>query len=254
MNQPIRCAYTISDILATLDEADLTDPYNWFFDLEHPYFYTAGSAITLFADETRWAMVFEKTGFSPRAGYPEMDLYYFGNCLQNLDKAGLDGRFTCNVKFLPLIPFELIDELTEEYDLIKRSVKSVMVHGNSVSINQDPDAYEKRGIELSTIENPNRLIDYRSLVRYWADTEPESLLAPESDLRTCLPDDLPRLMRIDEWHHKQYSPEYNLGEKPSSYETYRMMAEVIAQKDTTHWKPTLKSNNAWRNWPEAGSL
>ncbi|GAB4051003.1 DUF7003 family protein [Spirosoma litoris] len=246
--------YTDSDILVALDEADKHDTYNNFLDLEHPYVYTAGSAMNLFADSTRWAIVFEKSGFSPRGGYPGIDLYYFGNCLHNLDKQGAYNQFTSNMKLLPLIAPELMEDITEENDLIKRSISHLTIRENSVSISQNPDAYEKRGISISTFENPKRLIDYCSLIRYLADTQPESLRATSSELRTCLPQDLPCIMSIDQWHHKSYSAEYNYGVKPSEYETYRMVAQILATQDPTRWKPTLEPNNDWRNWPEAGSL
>jgi hypothetical protein len=246
--------YTVSDILASLDEADKNDCYNWFFDLEHPYMYTAGSAITLFADVTRWAIVFEKSSFSPRAGYPTIELYYFGNCLLNLDREGADGQFISNYKSLLLLAWETTETITDNYDLVKRSTTTVNIREKKVSVNQNPDDYEKRGIEISIIDNPNRLIDYSSLLRYWADTQPDTLLATDAELRTCLPADLPRLMQIDKWHHQSYSVEHNTGFRPSSYETYPMMAEVLVTKDTTRWKPTLQPNNDWRNWPEAGWL
>jgi hypothetical protein len=246
--------YTVADVLAAFDEADKNDPYNSFFDLEHPYVYTAGSAMTLFADSTRWAVVFEKSGFAPRGGYPEIELYYFGNCLHGLDKERSTKQFTSNVKYLMLIDLSLADSITDHFDLVKRSATSVTIRGCVVSINQNPDEYKKRGIDISDYENPNRLIDYRSLVCYWADTQPDALLATDAELRTCLPPNLPRLMQIDTWHHKTYLPQYGQGMAPSTYETYRMVAEVLVSQDPTRWKPTLIPNNGWRNWPEAGSL
>src|SRR5262245_38181837 len=45
-----------------------------------------------------------------------------------------------------------------------------------------------------------------------------------------------------------------LGYVPSSYETNRLIAEVLETKDPSRFKPTLKPNNHWINWPEAGAL
>jgi hypothetical protein len=251
---PTIMPYTVTDILAALDKADANDLYNSFFDLEHPYVYTAGSAITLFADSTRWAIVMEKSGYNPRAGYPQIELYYFGNCLQNLDRAGSKEQFVCNMKWLLLLDWETVQNLTDHADFIKRAFMEVNIRGRMVRINQNPADYERIGIQIDTLDNPNRLIDYTSLLRYWADTQPSVLLATETELRTCLPADLPPLIRIDKWHHKQYSVEHGVGVKPSNYETYRMMGEILVKRDISRWKPTLKPNNDWRNWPEAGSL
>src|SRR5690606_12484622 len=55
--------------------------YNFFPDLEHGYFVTAGSRIHLYADSTRWAIVFEKSGYENRGFCGGIDLNYFGNCI-----------------------------------------------------------------------------------------------------------------------------------------------------------------------------
>ena len=76
---------------------------------------------------------------------------------------------------------------------------------------------------------------------------------------------MPKLMHISQWHQKGYyknkyltSPTTyaveEIGTKPSDYETFRMIADVLVSRDTTKWKPTLKPNNDWRNWPKAGSM
>lgn len=36
-------------------------------DLEHPYFYTANSRLSLFADDANRTIVFEKSGYANRA-------------------------------------------------------------------------------------------------------------------------------------------------------------------------------------------
>ena len=60
--------YSNKDILKELDRAFIEENiYNSFLDLEHPYFYTAGNQINLFGDESRWAIVLEKTGYDNRA-------------------------------------------------------------------------------------------------------------------------------------------------------------------------------------------
>ena len=87
----------VQKILEELDD-DSNNPYRFMPDLEHGYFYTAGSRITLFGDENRWAFVFEKSGYSNRGGSVDIELNYFGNCLVNLETAGMNGMFVCNTK------------------------------------------------------------------------------------------------------------------------------------------------------------
>lgn len=42
--------------------------------------------------------------------------------------------------------------------------------------------------------------------------------------------------------------------RPSSYETWQLIAKVIATKDSKQYKPTIKANTHWTNWPESGSM
>lgn len=42
--------------------------------------------------------------------------------------------------------------------------------------------------------------------------------------------------------------------RPSSYETWQLIAKVIAANDPMQYKPTLEPNTQWTNWPESGNL
>ncbi|PUZ29722.1 hypothetical protein DCC81_09860 [Chitinophaga parva] len=111
--------FTEKEILDQLDEPflDLHAPsgppwlvpprarsqHTFMLDLEHGYFETAGSYIHLFADEERWAIVMEKTGYNNRSDYIESELVYFGNCVAQV------GEY--NMLMLPLIDTWLPDDL-----------------------------------------------------------------------------------------------------------------------------------------------
>jgi hypothetical protein len=58
--------------------------YNFFLDLEHGYCETAGNRIHLYGDSTRWAIVFEKSGYQNRGTSAEIQLDYVGNCITSL--------------------------------------------------------------------------------------------------------------------------------------------------------------------------
>jgi len=42
--------------------------------------------------------------------------------------------------------------------------------------------------------------------------------------------------------------------RPSTYETWQLIAKVIATKDPSQYKPTLEPNTHWINWPDSGSM
>ena len=42
--------------------------------------------------------------------------------------------------------------------------------------------------------------------------------------------------------------------RPSSYETWQQIANVIATREPSKYNPTLKANTHWTNWPESGSM
>ncbi len=179
-------------------------------------------------------------------------LNYFGNCLVNLNKAGLNDIYTCNTKYITLISGEDFEKVEGDFKLVSKEAKEIKIKNSEFPIEHDKQKYKNSGIEIQNFDNPNDLIDHQSLIRYLDDRTPEVFKATEEELRTSIPGNLPLLLKIDKWHHKSYS-EYG-GHKPSSYEIYQMIAKVLESKDIAKWKTTLKPNNDWRNWPEAGSL
>lgn len=254
------------EILNYLESYD-QETYHFHIDFEHPYFYTAGTRLTLFADKNRWAIVFEKSGYSTGNNCGEIELAYFGNCLQNL-KSGIAGDdTTSNIKSVILInatDLEQIDD-GEFEELVSKSKDKIKVRDTLLSLEHDTSKYRAKNIKLQDYDNPNGLVDFPSLIRYLDEEHPAVFRATDEELRTCLPSDLPKLMQINQWHHKAYYKNKHLtspttyaveeiGTKPSDYETYRMIADVLVSRDTTKWKPTLKPNNDWRNWLKAGSM
>jgi hypothetical protein len=257
-------SFTQKDILENLEETD-QETYHFFIDFEHPYFHTAGSRLTLYADEKRWAIVFEKSGYANRGYRGEIEMNYFGNCLTNLESVGSSDASTSNMKSVTLINNEEIERIEEDMnELVSKKIKQVKVRDSMLDIEQNKSVYKSKGI-VAAYDNPNNLVDIPSLIRFLDEQHPNLFRATDKELRTCLPPDLPKLMQIDEWHHEAYtkyknmtSPTYYhyqvIGKKPSDYETYKMIADILVSRDTTKWSPTLKSNNNWRNWPNAGYM
>ena len=256
--------FTQRDILDYLERYD-QETYHFFIDFEHPYFFTAGSRLTLYADASRWAIVFEKSGYSTGNSCGEIEFDYFGNCLKNLTSQIPGDTTTSNMGHVILIDNKDLEQIEDGFELVAREKRNIKVRDTLLTIEQDQSKYLARGINPKHYNNPNKLIDFPSLIRYLDEENPTVFRATDKELRTCLPDDLPQLMQIDRWHHESYShfkwmtsptafEDRTVGIKPSSYETYVMIADILVSRDTTKWKPTLKPNNDWRNWPNAGHM
>ncbi len=242
------------------------EKYHFFVDLEHPYFLTASSRLTLYADKNRWAIVFEKSGYANRGFRGEIEFAYFGNCLRNLQDEGDVLGSTSNLKTAVLIDNAEIERIQgDSFELVQKNIKTVKVRDTMLTIEHDAGKYAARNIAIDTSGNPLKLIDIPSLIRYLSEEHPQLFRATDKELRQCLPRDLPMLMHINQWHQdayykgRHYISQYQFedetsGAKPSSYETYRMIADILVSKDTSKWKPTLKPNNDWRNWPKAGYM
>ncbi len=251
---------TANDVIAYLDNCIIDDPNCFFMDLEHPYFYTANSRLTLFADEFRWAIVFEKNGYGNRTNTIDLELNFFGNCLHNLPRAGADGRYVCNAKYLTLVDHDALSDIGASSIEVPLSATSVRLRSTPVQIPSTkeefakwvPDIHEDHGL----FERPT-LWD---LARFLAFEYADLCRATDAEKRLCLPSGLPEIMTVDEWHHRRYYHYVNgpdnelMGDAPSTYETFPLLAEVLATRDPSRFCPTLPPNNHWSNWPEAGSL
>jgi hypothetical protein len=86
--------YAERDILDYLDNCVAYNPGCFFMDLEHGYSHTANSRLSLFADDTNRANVFEKSGYANRALDIELELNLFGSDLRNLKPGPTRYRLT----------------------------------------------------------------------------------------------------------------------------------------------------------------
>jgi hypothetical protein len=255
--------FTQKDILDNLERND-QERYHLFIEFEHPYFHTASTRLTLYADHTRWAIVFEKSGYSNAGFDGEIEMAYFGNCLINLESQGDPDSASSNMKTVVVMHTADLDSISEN-ELVRPAIRQVRVRDTMVDMEQDKNKYLARNIDDTVFKNPNNLIDLPSLIRYLSEQHPGLFRATDQERRKCLPADLPMLMQIDQWHHEPYAifddmtgpNEHHLkkiGTKPRDNETYRLIAKILVSGDTSLWKPTLKPNNDWRNWRRAGYM
>lgn len=259
--------YTENEILKQLDLAYKQEPseyypkvrsqdikYNFFLDLEHGYFETAGSRIHLYANENQWAIVFEKSGYQNRATRAEIELDYIGNCINYPVDRFPDRNYISNVSSIVLIDSNEYVRIenkngttdVENFELIANDIKEIKVRGKLILFNNNYKDYERVGINIRDYNNPKKLIGFGDLIRFYHETNPILVSASEDEIKKYIPKDLKRLMVIDEFH---YDPDI----LPSKQEVYKLISKILITKDTSYWKPTLQSNNSWKNW-ESGNL
>ncbi len=245
----------LSKYYPTVREQDIR--YNFFPDLEHGYRETAGNRIHLYADSTRWAVVFEINGYQNRSISAEIELLYFGNCIDYpIDKYS-ERNYIANSSRVSLIDpseYERIEnkegEEMETFELIGKNITEIKIRGEYIPFENDYKKYEALGIKIRDYENPKKLISFGDIVRYISDTNPKLISATEDEIKLHIPKNLPKLMTINEYH---FISAYDESIQPSKQETYKLIAKIILTKDTSNWKPSEKPNNHWTNW-ESGNL
>jgi hypothetical protein len=284
-------------ILEKLDNYKLSW-YDQFIDLGHVYSYLIDSRLNIFkADNDRWAIVAERLGYNPRAGGILLDIYYFGNCLINLEN--YNGQ---NANSYSVTPINWNDFLeTTEGEALKQDAQHWTIRGNRVELSHNKQDYINAGIELKEYE-PGE-IRLEEVGRLIITKHRELLRATDQELLKSIPKDLKKILVINEWYHRDYIPLYeqhitedqinityelskqHFGEEkfmsyenfvthykkeeqrrydqsvqqwrrnlPSEYETWQLIAKVIATGDTSLYRPTLEPNSHWKNWPESGSM
>lgn len=231
--------------------------YHFWLDLEHGYCETAGSRIHLYADDERWAVVAEKSGYQNRGFRAEIELYYFGNCIQYNISTYPERNYITNVQRIVLIDGNELERITnkdgddmEQFELIGPDIEYVMIRGDKVPIERDIHKYHDLGIHSRIEDNPRNLISFEDLLRYYNDTAPELIQATEPEIRRHIPGDIRKIMTIDNFH---FSSTYADNHNPSHEELYQLIAKILVAKKPSFWTPTLPANNHWSKW-ESGNL
>jgi len=247
----LKTSFTRREILDDLDDSN-GGAYKAFPDFE--ILYNSGSRISLFADKSKWVIAFEITIFNDGSYLNQVT--YFGNCLKNLDKAGYNEQFICNTKWYTILDGTEFEKIQDGFELVSNTSDSIKIRGSVLKIEHDILKYTQKGIEIFDYNNPKKLIDFLSLLRYLSSEHPVLFKATDAELYTCIPGNLPKLLTIDKFHFETYfnQPDYGgpHGITPSSYETFQQIADVLVTLDPKKWKPTLKPNNDWQSWPNAG--
>lgn len=231
--------------------------YNFFIDLQHGYCNTAGSYIHLYADNENWAIIFEKCGYFNRATSAEIELTYIGNCITYQVDEYPERNYISNVSRVTLIDSDEYKRIEnkegtemETFELIDAFVKEIKVRDATISFENSFHKYIELGIKIRDYDNPEKLIGFSDIIRYLHETNPDLISATEADIKKCIPIDLPKLLKIPDFH---YTSTYDKENLPGNQEINQLIARILVTKDIGFWKPTQKANNHWRNW-ESGNL
>ncbi len=233
--------YSAKEILQQLDKCaeDFTFPM-----LDNGYVYPIHSKLSGYRDEKRWVLIIEVIGFNYRGGGHNgitNCLHIFGNCIET--KPGTD-----NNNFLYITEdspdCSTFDE--ENLESLNPEAKTMILRNKEITINHSREFYLNKGIKL---EEKDKIFIWEFL----RGLEPEynkEFEATEKEIRERIPADLPKVMELTEWYH----PDCADLELPSKNETFKQIAKVLETGNPEFYKPTNKSNNHWKNWPDGGTL
>lgn len=238
-----------NETLKAINKDMINNPYYFIPDLGDGYFNLGLSRISLYGNKENHVIVFEKTGYHNRKRAIVITLHYFGNCLQNMPIVA-NGRYVSNTDYIDLFSEENFELIEEDFELLSPAVDSIIIRGKKLKVSQDINDYIKLGIEVDTLDNPKKLIDFISFMRYNCEIYPELFRATEKEKREKIPDSLTHIMVINDWYHEYYTKSDDF----LSSETMKLLIEVIENEDTTLWKPTQEPNNHWSNWLDSGNL
>lgn len=148
--------YSKQDIM---NEFAIMHPNKLFIEFEHPYLHTAGSRLTLYADETRWAVVFEKAGYCNSGFTGEIWLTYFGNCLINQESWGRNVQYVSNSKQIQIVSAGELEGLEDDYsNLVLNDKMHIKVRDTLLNIEHDISKYKAKAIDIRSDDNPVTLL------------------------------------------------------------------------------------------------
>ncbi len=232
--------FSKAEILGQLDDCALKFEFPM---LDNGYVYPADVRLHAYADQHRWALIIEHLGYHLRAGNHDgitNCLHYFGNCLRH--KPG-----TASEDFL-MVTADGPNENTfqEEINWYLRSpIGKIYLRDKLVLFDCTPDSLVLKRIVIVE-EQPTGTELLRSLLPTYKDL----LMANEKELRRQIPEDIPLLLRIEEWYH----PDLAGDELPSANETFQQIASVLYACDASIYAPTQPPNTHWSNWPDGGTM
>lgn len=198
--------------------------------------------MTVFRDAERWAIVIEVLGFNSHMGGTggiDDALYRFGNCLRR--PPGISPEDTLR----PVSDGDSGPLFEEDGILVRPEATDLRIRGSLIPLPRDSEHYLQRQVLL---EAPPTLQAFE-LLRGLLPEHRALLLATDEEVRARVPEDLPQILRLDEWSH----PDISEGDMPSGSPSFQSLAQVLETGDVTLYRPR-KPNTHWSRWPEGGVL
>ncbi|MEM9985852.1 MAG: hypothetical protein AAF804_12250 [Bacteroidota bacterium] len=265
-------------ILTALDQSVLQSSATFFPTLAEPGFGLIKACIHLYAEPKRWAVVIERLGYHERFENFQVQLSYFGDCLQG--QYLHNGEPSNTAYFFPVDLANL--RQIERGGNLRPEAKILEIRGQKIPLTTAAEPYlQEKILPSPTSADPPSLL---AQGRLWqAQGFGPLFAAKEQELRTHLPSDLPYLCLIDQYHHRDYrrlgrrtiteadmdrhwqrmmervesgdstpadkkiaSPAYD-GTAPSTCETWQQIAKVLTFRDAALYQPTEAPNNHWRD-------
>jgi hypothetical protein len=232
----------------------------------HPDFPAFGSGfcyidsrMSIYADERYWGILIETV---------EVNINSIGHSRNLLDINRYGNNMCGTLGFKEDQIYILTSDgddgpLFVDFDL-NPNVKTMRLRGHLVPIPRDPLIYKSKGMQLIDKNDYDPKESFRALedgrmIGIKDEIWPEVLLRAmtpeyreyfflsEEEKQAEFLQPIPQILQLEEWRHPILSEE-GILEKPSTCETFQLIAKVIATCDPSLYKPTEKPNTHWSNW------
>ncbi|WP_426060026.1 DUF7003 family protein [Hymenobacter sp. B1770] len=254
-------------ILDALDHSN-DGYYSDFIPLNHPYSYLIDTRLNLFRSENEWAIAAEVLGYNPRGGRIELNIFYYGNCLINLES--YNNR---EIHYYDAAPIDedSFNAATAD-DLLNPEASSLLVHNTHLKLSHNKVDYERAGIDLVEYE-PGR-IDMQEVGRLLITRNQDVFRATDAELYKSIPKHLKKLVVVDEWYHKDFTARptnvlsteqiaaaFELNQKHGSLngmdlaaltDAIRAQEERMGQLEREQWETTRPSS--YETWQQLAKV
>lgn len=258
---------TEQQILDALDHSN-DGYYCNFLPLNHPYVYLIDTRLNLFRSDEEWAIAAEILGYISRGGRIELNIYYHGNCLINLER--YNNRDVNNYAVYPIDEESFREAAPDE--LLNPAAQSLLVRGAQVKLSHDKQEYERAGIDIVEFE-PDR-ISMEEVGRLLNTQNKEVFRATDAELYKSIPLHLKKILVLDEWYHNDFTvgPQkemsaddiiatYNSNQQIGSLHgmtladftaTIRAQEERMGQYEREEWKTARPSS--YETWQQIAKV
>ena len=212
--------------------------------LDNGYYYHGDQKLTIFRDNTRWAISIEILAFNNHEYEIEgittiADV--FGNCLLGGNDNTNFNHFASDDK----VKTFLYDEINYT-PYLNPEATSIMIRDKRIPIITDRQHYLSKRIVLEYSDKITPWEFMRGLIPEYSNL----FWLTRTELSRKIPDDLPVFMTLDNWRH----PDLLNDEKPSDIETFKQLADAIVTGDIKLYSTKETNNTHWTNWPDGGTL